>query len=73
MRTQDTHETTHVVSNPESLFEAAKFQWMITDLAISRGLYHAPAFFADANELVGAVAPTRKKARPDHPSQGDPT
>ncbi len=24
---------------------------MITDLAISRGLYHAPAFFADENEL----------------------
>ena len=24
---------------------------MITDLALSGGLYHAPAFFADENEL----------------------
>jgi len=45
---------------------------MITDLAISRGLYHAPAFFADANELEELW--TRPgKTRPEHPSKGDPT
>ena len=72
MRTQDTHETTHVVSNPESLFEAAKFQWMITDLAISRG-YIMPQLFSQTGMSWSEPWRLPEKTRPEHPSKGDPT